>query len=301
MDSKLKAAHLAQIESELVADGSIELIETSTAVIHPGQELLPYAMSVFVPDMAKRELMTNLERMQSLSQEGFNPVPHVAARRLVSETQLREFLSRAVEECQVRRILLIAGDAREPAGPFEDTLDILDSGIVEACGIKEISFPGYPEGHSLIAPLALQQALARKLAWANAVGISASVMTQFSFTPVRVIQFCATLAQEAPGVPVYVGMAGPTDLVSLMRYARLCGVSTSLRALQDLGMKAAKLVMHTDPMEQLHLLAHHCATDAASNIIGIHLYSFGGFPGSAQWMRDVIAAAAAGPERSQAL
>jgi methylenetetrahydrofolate reductase (NADPH) len=96
-------------------------------------------------------------------------------------------------------------------------------------------------------------------------------------------------------------MAGPTDLVSLMRYARLCGVSTSLRALQDLGMKAAKLVMHTDPMEQLHLLAHHCATDTANNIIGIHLYSFGGFPGSAQWMHDVIAADAAGLGVSQAL
>ena len=79
------------------------------------------------------------------------------------------------------------------------------------------------------------------------------------------------------------------------------GVGASLRALQDLGMKAAKLIMHTDPMEQLHLLAHHCATDAASNIIGIHLYSFGGFPGSAQWMHDVIAAAAASPGRSQAL
>ena len=47
-------------------------------------------------------------------------------------------------------------------------------------------------------------------------------------------------------------------------------------------MKVATLVMHTDPMEQLHLLAHHCATDTASNIIGIHMYSFGGFPGSAQ-------------------
>ncbi len=79
-------------------------------------------------------------------------------------------------------------------------------------------------------------------------------MTQFSFTPVRIIQFCATLAQEAPGVPVYVGMAGPTDLRSLMRYARLCGVSTSLRALQDMGMTVAKLVMHTDPIEQLHLV-----------------------------------------------
>ena len=301
MDSKLIEARISQIESELVADGSIELIETSTAVIHPGQELLPYAMSVFVPDMAKRQLMTNLERMQSLSLEGFNPVPHIAARRLLSETQLREFLSRAVEECQVRRILLIAGDAREPAGPYQDTLDVLDSGIVESCGIKEVSFAGYPEGHPLISQQALQHALARKLAWADEVGISASVMTQFSFTPVRIIQFCATLAQEAPGVPVYVGMAGPTDLLSLMRYARLCGVSTSLRALQDLGMTVAKLVMHTDPMEQLHLLAHHCATDATSNIIGIHLYSFGGFPGSAQWMHDVIAAAAAGPGLSQAL
>jgi len=96
-------------------------------------------------------------------------------------------------------------------------------------------------------------------------------------------------------------MAGPTDLRSLIRYARLCGVSTSLRALQDMGMTVAKLVMHTDSMQQLDLQAHHCATDATRNIIGIHLYSVGGFPGSAQWMHDAIAATAASPGHSQAL
>ena len=270
-----------QILSELVADGSIELIETSTEVIRPGQELLPYAMSVFVPALAKRELMSNLGRLQSLSQEGFSPVPHVAARRLSSEAQLREFLSRAVEDCQVRRVLLIAGDERDPKGPFTDTLDVLDSGILQACGIEEVSFAGHPEGHALISHQVLQEALAKKLAWASDAGMGASVLTQFSFTPARIIQFCATLEEEAPGVPVYVGMAGPTDIVSLMRYARLCGVSTSLRALQSLGIKAAKLVMHTDPTEQLQLLAHHCATHAANNIIGIHLFTFGGFSSSA--------------------
>ena len=270
-----------QILSELVADGSIELIETSTEVIHPGQELLPYAMSVFVPALAKRELMSNLGRLQSFSQEGFSPVPHVAARRLSSEAQLREFLSRAVEDCQVRRVLLIAGDERDPKGPFTDTLDVLDSGILQACGIEEVSFAGHPEGHALISHQVLQEALAKKLAWASDAGMGASVLTQFSFTPARIIQFCATLEEEAPGVPVYVGMAGPTDIVSLMRYARLCGVSTSLRALQSLGIKAAKLVMHTDPTEQLQLLAHHCATHAANNIIGIHLFTFGGFSSSA--------------------
>lgn len=300
MNPDLLEARISQTLSELVADGSIELIETSTAAIHPGQELLPYAMSVFVPALANRELMTNLDRMQSLSRAGFNPVPHLAARRLASEKQLREFLSRAVDECQVRRVLLIAGDNREPAGPFTDTLDVLDSGLLQTCGIKEVSFAGYPEGHSLISHQALQEALAKKLAWAAGAGIGVSVLTQFTFAPVRIIQFCVTLEKEAPGVPVYVGMAGPTHIVSLMRYARLCGVSTSLRAMQEMGMKAAKLVMHTDPTEQLQMLAHHCATHAGNNIIGIHLYSFGGFSDSAQWMHDAIGAAVAGGQAAQA-
>ena len=85
-----------------------------------------------------------------------------------------------------------------------------------------------------------------------------------------------------------------------MRYARLCGVCTSLRALQKLGIKAATLAMQTDPTEQLQIIAHHCATRTANNIIGIHLFSFGGFPGSAQWMHDVIGAAISGGQASQA-
>jgi methylenetetrahydrofolate reductase (NADPH) len=300
MNSALMEARISQTLSELVTEGSIELIETSTAAIHPGQELLPYAMSVFVPAPANRELMTNLDRMQSLSRAGLNPVPHLAARRLASEMQLREFLSRAVADCQVRRVLLIAGDEQEPRGPFSDALDVLDSGILQSCGIKEVSFAGYPEGHSLIGHQALQKALARKLAWAASADIGVSVLTQFTFAPVRIIQFCATLEKEAPGVPVYVGMAGPTNIVSLMHYARLCGVSTSLRVLQEMGIKAAKLVTHTDPIEQLQMLAHHCATHAGSNIIGIHLFSFGGFSDSAQWMHDAIGAAAAGGQAVQA-
>tara|TARA_B100000809_G_scaffold221122_1_gene229227 strand:- start:186 stop:1088 length:903 start_codon:yes stop_codon:yes gene_type:complete len=291
MNHELMEARISQIQAELVADGSIELIETRTDSVQRGQELLPHAMSVFIPALANRRLVTNLDRMQSLAQAGFNPVPHIAARRLASEAQLREFLSRAVDECTVRRILLIAGDEREPVGPFVETLDVLDSGILQSCGIKEISFAGYPEGHSLISQQSLQEALAKKLAWAAEAGIGASVLTQFCFTPQHITQFCATLAREAPGVPVYAGMAGPTDIVSLMRYARLCGVSTSLRALQNLGIKAAKLAMHTDPSEQLRMIAHHCATHSANNIVGIHLFSFGGFPGSAQWMHDVIRAA----------
>ena len=56
MNPDLMEARISQIKSELVADGSIELIETSTDTIQHGQELLPYAMSVFIPETCVRPL-----------------------------------------------------------------------------------------------------------------------------------------------------------------------------------------------------------------------------------------------------
>ncbi len=285
------AGPVAEQMAELAVDGSIELIEASTKPIHPGQDLLPYLTSVFVPAMAKRPLMSNLDRLRALCSAGYNPVPHLAARRLESAEQLREFLSIAVVEAKVQRVLLIAGDEQTPVGPFVDTLAILDSGILEECGIHEVSFAGYPEGHSLISHQGLQSSLEYKLDWARKAGVGVSVVTQFCFAPVRIIQFCTTLEKEAPGVPVYVGLAGPTSVTTLFQYARMCGVSTSLRALKDLGIKAAQLAMHTDPSEQLQMLAHHCLTHHSNNIIGVHVFSFGGFTESARWMHDVIAGA----------
>jgi hypothetical protein len=32
------------------------------------------------------------------------------------------------------------------------------------------------------------------------------------------------------------------------------------------------------------VLAHYCATRRASNVVGVHVYSFGGFLKSARWM-----------------
>jgi methylenetetrahydrofolate reductase (NADPH) len=97
------------------------------------------------------------------------------------------------------------------------------------------------------------------------------------------------MARTAPDLPIYVGMPGPTSPSALVRYARNCGVSTSLRALIDLGFKAAKLVRHTTLEEQLVVLGHHCAGRPACNVVGVHIYSFGGFLASAKWMHQMYA------------
>jgi methylenetetrahydrofolate reductase (NADPH) len=86
-----------------------------------------------------------------------------------------------------------------------------------------------------------------------------------------------------------IGLAGPSGATALLRFAQRCGVSASLRALRDQGFGAVKLVMHTDPREQLIAFAHYCVGQAACNVIGAHIYSFGGVAQTAAWMNRIIA------------
>ena len=108
------------------------------------------------------------------------------------------------------------------------------------------------------------------------------------YMPSRVVEYCAHLARSAPEASIYVGVAGPTDPIALARYAQRCGVSVSLRALKTLGTGIARLVTNSDPKDQLVALARYSLQRQPSNVVGVHIYSFGGAAKTAAWMRDHI-------------
>jgi len=277
---------LEDIASELVANGSIELSVGDDQQIPKAAGLLPYGMSVFVPSPPKQDLMSNLEHVQALHEAGFEPVPHIAARKIVSREELENFLQRATGEFGVHRVLLIGGDVQEPRGPYKDGAALLRDGVLAEFGINEVVLPGYPEGNPKIPQERIMSDLEEKLALVAEQGLCGEIITQFCFAPSRIIEYCSILGRKFPEIPVYVGMAGPTSAARLIRYANYCGVSASLRALSTLGVKVANLLTHTDPTEQLDALAHYRATRQECNVIGIHVFSFGGFVESAQWMRE---------------
>src|SRR5688500_5103944 len=134
-------------------------------------------------------------------------------------------MTQAVKRHGVHRVLLLGGDEPRPKGPFADSLQILEEGLLAEAGIREIGVGGYPEGHPKISPLSLRVSSERKLSIATGQGLGLYVVTQFSFSPARVVDFLAGLARSAPAVSVYVGIAGPTDPIALARYAQRCGVS----------------------------------------------------------------------------
>ena len=277
---------LSDIASELVSNGSIELSVGDDQQIPKAAKLLPYGMSVFVPSPPKRDLMSNLEHVQALHEAGFEAVPHIAARKVGSREELEKFLSRAAGEFGVHRVLLIGGDIKKPRGPYKDGAAVLQDGILAEQGINEVILPGYPEGHPNVSQEALMADLETKLALAAEQGMCSEIITQFCFAPTRIMEYCSMLGRRVPDIPVYVGVAGPTSTARLIRYANYCGVSASLRALSTLGIKVANLLTHTDPTEQLEALARYRATRQDCNVIGIHIFSFGGFVESAQWMRE---------------
>jgi hypothetical protein len=53
-----------------------------------------------------------------------------------------------------------------------------------------------------------------------------------------------------------------------------------------------RLVTHTDPSEQLAAVARYCLAHASCNVVGVHLFSFGGAARTASWMQGIIEARA---------
>jgi methylenetetrahydrofolate reductase (NADPH) len=220
---------------------------------------------------------------------GLEPVPHLAVRNFVSPDALGRFLDRLNGEAGVRRLLVIAGDRAEPTGPFHGALEAIDSGLISRRGIVEIGISGYPDGHPRIAPHELDRLLAAKLEAAQQTGLSVQIVTQFCLDAVPLIAWLRRLRDHGVDHPVRVGLAGPTSLSTLMRYAKRCGVRASTQGLA----RNAGLIKHLlgasapDGIVRALIEANH---DGELGDIAPHLFSFGGIGATARW----AAAAAAG-------
>ncbi|HLX82122.1 MAG TPA: methylenetetrahydrofolate reductase [Burkholderiales bacterium] len=279
----------AGIAAELVSGGSLELGAHRPQDARAIAALLPAGTPVYVNHLPRHRLLDTLPTLVAVREAGLEPVPHIAARRIKDRAELQNFLARAVGDAGVQKALILGGDEAEAIGPYADGASLIREGLLAASGLREIGLPGYPEGHPRIPRDVLERTFAEKVALAAAQDLGAYIVTQFSFAPARVVDYCARMAHNAPGIPIYAGLAGPTNPVALLRFAQRCGVSASLRALRTQGMDAVRLVTHTDPADQLVALAHYCAAHADCNVVGVHLFTFGGVTSAAAWMKRYIA------------
>ncbi|HET7881506.1 MAG TPA: methylenetetrahydrofolate reductase [Acetobacteraceae bacterium] len=267
--------------AELIRSCSIELSPRDELVGEPLRQLLPAGTSVFVNHASSATHHDIVAACARLRRAGFEPVPHVAARRLASFTQASDFLQRAAGEAGVARLLLIGGDD-SPAGPFRASLDLLATGVVERNGIREIAFAGYPEGHPSIDSQALQAALAAKVSLARQAGLNVSVVTQFGFEAGPILRWISALRGQDIDCAAHVGIAGPASVATLAKFAIRCGIGASLRALARGHTAFARILTEAGPDMLIDDLV--ARENPIAPIAGLHVFTFGGVRRTAGWI-----------------
>jgi methylenetetrahydrofolate reductase (NADPH) len=251
-------------------------------------EALPAGASVYVAHTPNASFDQVIRAALAVRRAGLTATPHIAVRRVPRARALQAALGE-LRAAGVEQILLIAGDAPQPMGEFSDTLQVLESQLLETAGITRIGVAGHPQGHSAVAVGSLWKALAAKQAIADRGSLQMHIVTQFGLDGGAATRWQSELARRRIHLPVRVGIAGPAPIARLMHFAIQCGIGASARALaRNLGAAKHAGDLAISPDQHLSALLD---TPAAAQIVAPHFFAFGGAAETARWMQKVAAGA----------
>ncbi len=265
----------------LLAGASLEISSRDPAEIDASAGLLEPGTAVYISMPPGQTCHGTVALAARLKRAGFRPVPHVAARRIASREALAEYLARAVGEAGVDGAFVIAGDSDRASGPFDSSLALLETGLFQRHDIVHIGVAGYPEGHPGIAASALEAAVAAKKSLALRAGLDLQVVTQFCFESEPVLSWAARM--KGHGLPVRIGLSGPASLPRLLRFAALCGIGNSVRALKARPQAITRLLVEAGP----EVVVRELARRGGAPIAGVHFFCFGGLVRTARWLRAI--------------
>ena len=266
---------------KLLSNASIEALPAQVITTPEIVQPLPSA-PVFVPFLPGSDLDSTIIATRNLVSMGREVVPHLPARSFQSRDHLSDWLA-AIRSTDTKHLLLIAGDTQFPLGPFKDTLDVIDTGLIEQHDIERVFIAGHPEGHPLVTPKLLTDALIVKHAWSEAMLIELHVVTQFTFDIPRFINWLDQVNQITNSIPVHLGIAGPASPASLAKYALQCGVSLSGKMMLS-NRSARKLLTQWNPSALIEDLMRFYPV---SRPAAIHIFPFGGISKTSEWIKKM--------------
>ena len=232
--------------------------------IGPATELdtLPALKDVYITMLPGGDFKETADQAEKLVKKGFNPIPHIPARSIENDTQLKEYISRC-RDGGTKQVLVIGG-SREPVGDFDSSIQLLETGYFED---MTIGIAGHPEGSPDISDSKLEKAMNDKKPYAD------YIVTQWLLDPQPIIDFISKQT-----VPVHVGITGPLKITSLIKFANIVGAKNSLNFLKSNFTKALDLLKPKDPNDLIGKVKSH--TD------NFHIYTFGGLKETNKWLRE---------------
>nr|7XG9_A Chain A, 5,10-methylenetetrahydrofolate reductase [Sphingobium sp. SYK-6]7XG9_B Chain B, 5,10-methylenetetrahydrofolate reductase [Sphingobium sp. SYK-6]7XLF_A Chain A, 5,10-methylenetetrahydrofolate reductase [Sphingobium sp. SYK-6]7XLF_B Chain B, 5,10-methylenetetrahydrofolate reductase [Sphingobium sp. SYK-6] len=268
--------------SRLFTDYSLEITPKDVEALENAAHMIPPGTLISVTFLPGAEYEDRARAAKRIQELGFRPVPHLSARRLIDEADLRTYLDMLKGVIDLKHVFVIAGDPNEPLGIYEDALALIDSGILKEYGIEHCGISGYPEGHPDITDEKLAKAMHDKVASLKRQGIDYSIMTQFGFDAEPVLEWLKQIRSEGIDGPVRIGLAGPASIKTLLRFAARCGVGTSAKVVKKYGLSITSLIGSAGPDPVIEDLTPVLGPEHGQ--VHLHFYPFGGLVKTNEWI-----------------
>ena len=225
-------------------------------------ETVPPLSDVYITMLPGGDYKETANQSAELVKKGFNPVPHFPARSITDDAQLKDYITRC-KDVGAKQALVIGG-SREPAGKFDSSIQILETGFFD--GIK-IGIAGHPEGSQDISDKELEKAMIDKKPYAD------YIVTQWLLESQPIVDFISKQS-----VPVHVGITGPMKITSLIKFANIVGAKNSINFLKSNFSKALDLLKPKDPNELIGKVKEFTGN--------FHIYTFGGLKETNKWLKE---------------
>ena len=285
--SQAAAAMSRDPVSAFLSHLSIEITPKQIEKLPLLKEKLPAGTRVFIALIDPADVSGQIEAARHLKAAGFQPVPHVPARFVLDLADLMARVT-ALATAGVTEMLVLGGGAPTPIGIYDAAIQLLETGVFEANGIRRIGIAGHPEGNPDITKVhgeaMLLKALKEKQSCLNDKGLDGFIATQFLFEADPVAEWARALRAQGIDLPIHVGVPGPATIKTLVKYAAMCGVGNSARFIRKQALNITKLLSVNTPDDFVGGLAALHFNHPDLRIAGPHLYPFGGFDKLFDWV-----------------
>ncbi|MEO9778208.1 MAG: methylenetetrahydrofolate reductase [Sedimentitalea sp.] len=285
-DTPVSAPVNEQVEAFLKGY-SIEVMPRTAEKVDDFRELLPEGTRVYIAHIEGTPIEDMVATASRLARDGYPVMPHFPARIIKDKATLADWIARYQGEAGVEQALLLAGGVAQPVGEFENSMQLMESGLFDKAGFKRLHVAGHPEGNRDIDPNGgmknVEEALVWKQQFSERTDAEMALATQFAFDAKPIIAWADQLREAGITLPVHIGIAGPAKLQTLIKFAIACGVGPSLKVLQKRAMDVGKLLLPYEPTDVLAQLAAHKAANPDFNITNVHFFPLGGIKTNASW------------------
>ena len=261
-------------------------IETTPNIYNKYQgfgKLLEKNHTIYVTYLPDENFKNVIDTTKKLKLEGFDVVPHLPARTIVSKSELEKYIGNISEVSGCNKILLIGGSSKQN-GNISSSLEVLQTDYLSKYNYKEVGVAGHPEGSPDISKEELDKAIIEKNNFAKNADFKMYLTTQFFFEASSLIKWEKHIQTIGNNLEIHAGIPGPASLKTLIAYAKSCGISNSLQFLSKQAFNILKLASTKTPDKLIYDLAYYKNSSNHSTLKKLHFYAFGGIKITSDWL-----------------